>query len=104
RLHRGELGRAVVVLEPVVQRLEQLIGREIAQQVHLDATRPLRQNAGKIAGFGREVEAAHVDFEDGFRAYPSAVQRELLAADGSLVRELDAADVGGEHRYREASG
>src|SRR6185369_11440493 len=99
-----QLGFAVVVLETFVERIDQLVGGEVAQQIHLDPARTFRQHAGEIASLGRQIEAPDIHLENGATAYSRAVQDELLPSYRNLVRELHPADLRSEGCCREKRG
>src|SRR6185312_8257189 len=90
RLDRLELGGVGVVVESVDERIDELVRGELAQQVHLDAPRRLREHAGEILRLLRQPQAADVDLEHHFLAHARAVQHDVVSGDARLVGQGDA--------------
>ena len=92
-LDRVPLGLTGVGLDAVLERLEKIVGTDLAQHVYLDATRFGLEDRGGCRDLGREIERGDVDVDEQLLAQARAVQHQIAAGHGGRVGELHAFDL-----------
>src|SRR5581483_3666887 len=95
RPQHGELRLGMVGAHAVLERLGQLLRREVAHQRHRHALRAARrEDLRRVAALFRQVQRTDVDLEHDALAQARAVQHQLASAEAHLVLDAHAGHLG----------